>query len=453
MAYRLLLAAVCMTLAHALPGQARYTIVDLGSVPAGSGDTTAVDMNATGDCVGWSIAGSAPHAFLYTDAGGIQDLGFLPGQRSAVARGVNTLLEVVGDSSSTGWQWTSTGGSTSFAPGQLTEPYAINNAGTIVGTVNAGTFSPHPFLYTPTRGLVLFAGAVWGNAFDVNEHGTVLGNWGGPGGSVYDAATGSRSLPTLPGFPSNAPSRINELGQVAGNAIPSAGPSTWFLYSPGSGIVDVGRPGPFGGALAGLNNFGDMVGTHDSPVDNAFLYTSAGGFQNLNTLIPAGSGYLLRRGVAINDAGQILCQAYHSGMGAYRAVRLDPTAIRAWTERVGAPCGASSPDLSGSRPVLGAALSLALTSGAPSSAGMLVIGFGRPARTTVSAACTIQVDLGAAVGLALATDSAGSWSTSIPVPASPALAGVPLTMQTAVAATGAPVGFDLSNGLLMQIGN
>lgn len=311
--------------APALFAQASFTMVDLGVVPGGSGaGTTAVEMNAAGDCVGWSTVVSAPHAFLYTDEQGLVDLGNLPGNVSALARAVNDEREVVGESTFEEWRWSPDGGLTPYAPAFWTRPSAVNNAGMIVGTLDPGTFNPSPFLYTPSGGLVQFAGAVWGNAYDVNQSGTVVGDWGGTAGSTYDAVNGSQPLPALPGYPWNAPVAINDLGQVAGNASPVVGFSTWFRYTPGIGIVDIGKPGPWGGGVLDMNDSGDMVGFHDLNPDRAILYTDAQGFQDLNDLVPVGSGYSLLSAVAINDAGQILCQAYHGGLGGYRAVRLDP---------------------------------------------------------------------------------------------------------------------------------
>jgi len=54
----------------------------------------------------------------------------------------------------------------------------------------------------------------------------------------------------------------------------------------------------------------------------AFIYTSSGGLQDLNTLIPANSGWILQYGRAINDSGQIVGQGAFGGQR--RAFLLTP---------------------------------------------------------------------------------------------------------------------------------
>jgi hypothetical protein len=45
---------------------------------------------------------------------------------------------------------------------------------------------------------------------------------------------------------------------------------------------------------------------------------------DLNTLIPANSGFLITSAVSINDSGEILCNAKTSTGVVYRAVLLTP---------------------------------------------------------------------------------------------------------------------------------
>ena len=440
-----------------LRSQVAYSMVDLGVVPGSSGaGTTPTRMNAMGDCVGWSTVGSAPHAFLYTDEQGMVDLGNLPGNVSATARCLNDLRVVLGVLTWDEFSWAPPGGMTVFAPGFWSRPGAINNSGMVVGTLNPGGFSPRPFFYTPQQGVVQFAGPAWGHAFDVNESGTLVGDWGGTGGSIYNAATGSQPLPTLSGFPWNYPVAINDAGQVAGNASPVTGLSTWFRYTPGGGIVNIGTPGAWGGGVGAMNNFGDMVGFHNTTIEQAYLYTDAAGFQNLNAMVPSGSGYTLSYGTAINDAGQILCGAYNGSLTpSFRAVRLDPIARTAWASPVGTGCSsASPPTLTGSRPILGGMLSLNLTNAAPATAGILAASLGRPVPASFGPTCSTYVDLsGLLVSLPLLTDATGNAGYMLPVPMSTAFSGLSLTWQAALIGTNGPAGLDLSNALLMQLGN
>jgi hypothetical protein len=53
--------------------------------------------------------------------------------------------------------------------------------------------------------------------------------------------------------------------------------------------------------------------------------TAAGTFQNLNSLIPAGSGYQLEDATTINDHGQMVLNAYDTVTNQNRALLLSPS--------------------------------------------------------------------------------------------------------------------------------
>ncbi len=64
--------------------------------------------------------------------------------------------------------------------------------------------------------------------------------------------------------------------------------------------------GNFSDALD-INNGGDVVGTSDSAQGTrAFHWSSKTGMQDLNTLIPANSGVVLRSAIGVNDGGMIV---------------------------------------------------------------------------------------------------------------------------------------------------
>ena len=60
------------------------------------------------------------------------------------------------------------------------------------------------------------------------------------------------------------------------------------------------------------------------PFTHAFIY-QAGAFQDLNSLIPAGSGWQLTDAVAVNINGQILVDATDTTNGDNHALLLNPT--------------------------------------------------------------------------------------------------------------------------------
>jgi hypothetical protein len=64
----------------------------------------------------------------------------------------------------------------------------------------------------------------------------------------------------------------------------------------------------FHNSVRAMNNCDFVAGGYgpDSDHDRAFVWTSAGGFQDLNSLIPSDSGWTLESATAINDRGEIV---------------------------------------------------------------------------------------------------------------------------------------------------
>src|SRR5207302_8546748 len=92
---------------------------------------------------------------------------------------------------------------------------------------------------------------------------------------------------------------------------------------------DLGTLGGTQSVGYGINDSGQVVGyanTTGNAVAHAFLY-SGGAMHDLNSLIPADSGWELQQASGINDAGQIAGSGYLNGR--YHAFLLTPV-----TERV-----------------------------------------------------------------------------------------------------------------------
>lgn len=140
------------------------TVIDIGNL-GGEFWHTPMDIDDAGDVVGFSNPAGvlgivfSPHAFLWTRAGGIRDLGLLPGDANSQGLGVNSSQQVVGVST----------GATNRAflwengvmqdlntlvgegfPDQLIVAQHINADGVIVGrAVLHGTNVQVPFVATP----------------------------------------------------------------------------------------------------------------------------------------------------------------------------------------------------------------------------------------------------------------------------------------------------------------
>ncbi len=232
-------------------------------------------------------------AFLYSQ-GTLKDLGTLGGTDS-LATSLNDSGQVVGYSttsasvsSPTNAFLYSQGSMLALPPGTgYSDSYAtgINDAGTIVGYLATGTSSPvdHAAHYTD-------------------------GNW--------------TDLGTLAGYPDSYATGINDSGQIVGySSINTSFGSNGhaFLWSQGNGMQDLGSlPGYLDSYATAINDSGQIVGYAVEPhigstIYHAFLDAN-GQMTDLNSLLPANSGWVLLTATAINDQGVI------GGMGSYHGV-------------------------------------------------------------------------------------------------------------------------------------
>ena len=201
---------------------------NLGVLPGGSlSFATAVDD--AGRIVGLSQAGgSATHAFLVEPGAAMQDLGTLGGSTSSaygVANGV-----VVGSSTDTfgslqAYAWTAGGGMQGVGPlGEASEARAVNRGGLVVGRAVFGG-NDMAFLWTPGDRARVLVGSEGFHGAAVNDAGQVLLRHGGGGNSMLWVEGGTPAkLHTLAGsgvthFDAVA---INAHAQVAGTATGTA---------------------------------------------------------------------------------------------------------------------------------------------------------------------------------------------------------------------------------------
>ena len=337
--------AVCMT-AICWPAQGQgatpsYTISDLGSL--GGPFVSAFAVNARGEVAGRASTPSSPsHAFVFA-GGSIKDLGTLPGKTNSRAQGINNRTQVVGFSFTArfgadahGFLWSdgvmedlhpviSLGGSASFAT-------AINEAGHIVGDATTpGDAEDHAFLLR--RGTVLDLGTLGGTfsfADALNASDTVVGTSALPGNQAFHAFVWNGSMVdmgSLGGVYSEALA-INNRGTVVGFSLLAGDQSQHaFLWRDGR-LADLHAPSlPASSAALGINNAGQIVGLASPTVEDVFdgnfaVLWDGDRVIDLNTLIPAGSGWQLYRAAAINDRGEIAGVGNHDGQ--IRAFLLTP---------------------------------------------------------------------------------------------------------------------------------
>jgi probable HAF family extracellular repeat protein len=161
-------------------------IQDLGTL--GGSCSEAHSINRTGEIVGVADTRTGPHAFLWTHAGGMRDLGTLPGDTSSRANRVNDQGAVVGASEGMdgvqAFIWTSESGMQvigSLQGGGYGEAFGINNRGEVVGQ-SGSALGTRAFLWTrgstvtDLNDLVpnLPPGTILTGAFSINDKGEIV---------------------------------------------------------------------------------------------------------------------------------------------------------------------------------------------------------------------------------------------------------------------------------------
>jgi probable HAF family extracellular repeat protein len=298
-----------LLLAAAFPAAAQvYTVTKL------AGLSTAAAINSSAEVVGTGIVNfRQERAFLWTQAGGAQNLGslFSGGDAASWATAINDKGHVTGGS------WISQDDNAAFlwTPGLGMQPIvfvalasggvSINIADEVVGDGFETTLPTTAFVWTSQGGVTypaLFGSSISG-ASGVNDKAQVVGWFLPPGGSGDEAflwreAQGAQDLGA------SIAAAISSNSEVVGSNF--AGHA--FLWTESGGMQDLGTlPGDSSSGGAAINSAGVVVGTSSAgDQSRAFLWSQSAGMQDLNTLIPANSGWSLQSATGINVHGQIV---------------------------------------------------------------------------------------------------------------------------------------------------
>ena len=333
-----------------------YTIKDLG-VLKGDNESSGFWINNLGDVIGCSdtqtvygypctglVAGQ--HAFLYQPGKGMKDLGTLAGGTVSGAIGINDSGTVVGYSNKKGQpatdffavQWapgktiqnlgTLSGGSSSAA-------FQINSADEISGDsfVASGVVNATSWVDGKIKNLGRLPGALFTTGLAINDNGHIVGesdlNYGPPlvsHGFLWNGST-MKDLGTLPGGLSSIANAINSSNVIAGQSDGGNTGGHWHAvtWSASGQIKDLGllKGGTYSIAF-GINDSGVVVGYGNiaSNAAHAMIWEPGKGMRDLNSLIPAGTGWTLINANAINNVGQIT--GYGSRWGHNHAFVLTP---------------------------------------------------------------------------------------------------------------------------------
>jgi probable HAF family extracellular repeat protein len=127
-------------------------------------------------------------------------------------------------------------------------------------------------------------------------------------------------LSTLPGIAYTQAVAINNLGQIVGN---TSGPAGTFRWQNAT-MTSLGDLNGEGAVPNAIDNGGDVVGHTGGLLPRAVIWTSPGNVQDLNSLIPKKTGWVLQVATGINDHGQIVVTSQGIGNRAFLLTRIPP---------------------------------------------------------------------------------------------------------------------------------
>ncbi len=317
-----------------------YDVTDLGTLPGDTG-STAYSINEAGQIVGssYNTTTGANHVFLW-QSGKMAPLPNL-GIKNSIAWSINNKSQIVGElTTSTGslhaflWQddtlsdlGTLTGYTNSIA-------YSINDRGQVTGYAynGIGTGSRQAFLWQPNRGMKKLK-SLSGNesvAYGINNRGQVVGDSRISTGAVHIVLWQNRKINDLGTFngKSSGGNDINNRGQIIGTSGENINTErSFWLHN--STIKELGTITGYDKTRAiHINDAGKIVGFafNGSNIYSGHAFVGNNiRIRDLNSLLPANSGWVLNVALDINNKGQIVGGGTLNGQ--YRAFLLTPVRV------------------------------------------------------------------------------------------------------------------------------
>jgi probable HAF family extracellular repeat protein len=336
---------------------AQYTITDLGNLGGNATEESELEgngINNNGRVVGQALTPGGSfgyeHAFLWTTAEGMQDLGTLPGTLESSASGINDNSQVVGYSYydmghthaflNSGCTMSDLGTPPGFTDSQAN---GINNSGQIVGlSFNGGSYGSHAFLYSGGvwTDLGTLPGGTTSVAYGINNNGQVVGTSDSAadeylhaflysGGVMSDLNT---MIPANSGWTLYTAFGINDNGQITGYGYNSANGDAAFLLTP-TPQLSIARSG--GNVVLSWNSPGYVLETTAS-LNPAVWTVMPGTSQNSPSVSPITNSQFFR--LAPSTSGDALS---FDGVASYVSVGAAPLSppwtAEFWVNRQDAP--------------------------------------------------------------------------------------------------------------------
>jgi len=316
-----------------------YTIIDLG-VLKGDNESSGFWINNLGDVVGCSDTHSSSgypctglirgqHAFYWSAAGGMKDLGTLAGATVSGAIGVNDSGMVVGYSNVKGQpatnfvavEWSSGGVISRLGTlpgGDSSSAFEVNSSGEISGDsiLSNGRVNATSWTDKKIKNLGSLPGAIFTAGLDINDSGEIVGESVFSDGPPFTSHAflwkhmTMTDLGTLKGGKTSIANAVNSGGVVAGQSDGSDTRGLWHAvkWNASRKIEDLGvlKGGTYSVAF-GVNDSIVVVGYGNTSTNaaHAMVWTASDGMKDLNHLVPDNSGWTLINANAINNIGQI----------------------------------------------------------------------------------------------------------------------------------------------------
>jgi probable HAF family extracellular repeat protein len=261
-------------------------------------DFTAFGISKNSSIIGSMSSGGKEHASFWTQQYGLIDVGTLPGGTTSRATGVNSKGQVVGRSTVNGasvthaFVWSAAAGMRDLGTlgGQNSVATAINEAGHVVGYSGRSSGPVRAFIWSERDGMRELGalGPGFSIAWALNDAGEVVGAAADEADDlvvpfVWTAGKGMRALPVLGGGNSYA-FAINAAGVIGGSSAPAGGgPDHGTLWKNGE-LLDIGSLGGETTVRAvGPNGeaFGEAYYADDDLGQRAFGWTRSSGIVDL----------------------------------------------------------------------------------------------------------------------------------------------------------------------------